>query len=213
MGNKEDTYKSLIIEFKEDLYQSKSDIFNFIENTNEIFSFDPSVVFEENNNQELEEHINQIFLEEENKNNLEDEKEDEYNYDLLNTNQDELNNENCIIAENDHNKYQNLGKENESLSDRKNISFGGENMKLNSKEKNKSELLKDNQINTKIDNNILTYIKNKNSKNINFTKVKENINHDPANIFYRMLCLAQREKIQIIQKEINDAENTFIKIY
>jgi len=76
------------------------------------------------------------------------------------------------------------------------------------------ESLKTEQKNSNVDKHILDFLKkNKKAKNnLSFKDFSKKVDHEPANVFYRMLCLAQREKIEMIQNEINDAEKTFIKL-
>lgn len=205
----------MIIKLKDSLFQSEHNTYEFLEFAKESISHDPADVFEGNEN--LEEKVDELFPEENNNNNnnnevsFKDHAEEEENYKQENDlnhdfnydeNNDNLNNENFDNNNNDNNEN--------SFS----LNKQANKFKKSYEEAAEQEALKTEQKNSNIDKDILDCLKkNKKAKDNNsFKDVRSKLNHDAANVIYRMLCLAQREKIDIIQKELNDAEQTFVKL-
>lgn len=186
-------------------------IISFIEREN---LYQPFAVFEEENNFNFDENIKNILNKAEDLNETKSEN-------LKNSFEEEENKEANDDIKNDSYYQENNFGEGEAAG---NFNFPDQiinlDISLNENEKpffnnnyeNEAEQKKIKQNYVNIDNNILTYLENKKSKNVSFENIVNNISHDPANIFYRILSLAQKEKIDLIQKDILQNDKIFVKL-
>jgi len=203
----EDQYRSMIIKIKDSLFQNEHDTYEFLEYAKDRIPHDPADVFEGIEN--LEEKVNELFSENNDNNKTE--------YEGINKLEDlkEDFNENLNFEEN-----YNFNDKNDNNHDNDNENDFSLNKavagKYNIDDEGKDEAMKIEQKNSTIDKEILDCLKNKNKKaakdNKSFKDISEKLNYDAANVFYRMLCLAQMEKIDIIQNQMDDGEQTFVKL-
>lgn len=200
---KENEFRSNITNIKEFLFQNDYDTSKIFEFITHNYSIDPSEIFE--NGDFLDEKIQELF-EEDNNYSLKDQvKEDEYE------------NKEKEMEDHENEKIEALNDFNEFLEQNEEfISNPNEESKISFKREEETKVnndLKSNKKYSDIDKDIMKYMKKKKSDDLKFTNINDNLNHNSADVFYRILSLAQREKIEIVQNEINEIDQIFIKLF